>query len=186
MLSENQRPHACSAFAQKRAAPCHFAPIATGKAREQATIQSERTHPRQAIKEGPRVRIDVQSKRPCAPPANRDDYDGGTQTGSLHCLRAGTLKHPCCCGHKGNHTGKGVGVSPATNRISDNARQGNKQFECHGCHDAPSTMPRANKKAPTRLELETSGWRRRESNPRPLPCDGSALPTELRPQDKCL
>lgn len=26
------------------------------------------------------------------------------------------------------------------------------------------------------------GWRRRESNPRPLPCDGSALPTELRPQ----
>lgn len=25
-------------------------------------------------------------------------------------------------------------------------------------------------------------WRRRESNPRPLPCDGSALPTELRPQ----
>ncbi len=26
------------------------------------------------------------------------------------------------------------------------------------------------------------GWRRRESNPRPLPCDGSALPAELRPQ----
>lgn len=61
MLSENQRPHACSAFAQKRAAPCHFAPIATGKARGQATIQSERTYPRQAIKEGPRVRIDVQT-----------------------------------------------------------------------------------------------------------------------------
>ena len=33
---------------------------------------------------------------------------------------------------------------------------------------------------------QIQGWRRRESNPRPLPCDGSALPTELRPQDKSI
>lgn len=33
---------------------------------------------------------------------------------------------------------------------------------------------------------QIQGWRRRESNPRPLPCDGSALPTELRPQDKLI
>ena len=128
----------------------------------------------------------VEGKRPCAPPANQDAYDDGAQAGTLRRTRVCTLEHPCYCGHKGNRADRGVEVSPTANRIGDTACQGDKQFKCHGCHDAPSTMPRANKKAPTTLELEESGWRRRESNPRPLPCDGSALPTELRPQDKCL
>ena len=41
-----------------------------------------------------------------------------------------------------------------------------------------------NKKARNRWlqALRFLWWRRRESNPRPLPCDGSALPAELRPQ----
>ena len=38
------------------------------------------------------------------------------------------------------------------------------------------------KSGPHRGPLDNSWWRRRESNPRPLPCDGSALPAELRPQ----
>ena len=37
---------------------------------------------------------------------------------------------------------------------------------------------------PKRNLLHYLWWRRRESNPRPLPCDGSALPAELRPQAK--
>ena len=50
---------------------------------------------------------------------------------------------------------------------------------------APKPQP---KKAADTMSAayQIQGWRRRESNPRPLPCDGSALPTELRPQDKLI
>ncbi len=67
MLSENQRPHAPSAFAQKRAMPCHFAAAARAAARGQAATQSARMHPRQAIKETPRACIDVQAWRTSDP-----------------------------------------------------------------------------------------------------------------------
>ena len=44
---------------------------------------------------------------------------------------------------------------------------------------------RGTKKAPNKVGASIYlWWRRRESNPRPLPCDGSALPAELRPQAK--
>ena len=47
-------------------------------------------------------------------------------------------------------------------------------------------QPKQKRRTPKRVRLIIQWWRRRESNPRPLPCDGSALPTELRPQDKLI
>ena len=47
----------------------------------------------------------------------------------------------------------------------------------------PSTVPRQEKGPDARASgPEQSWWRRGDSNPRPLPCEGSALPAELRPQ----
>ena len=35
------------------------------------------------------------------------------------------------------------------------------------------------------VRQDVQWWRRGDSNPRPLPCEGSALPAELRPQAHC-
>ena len=63
MLSENQRPHALGMFAQRSAAPFHPAATATAGASGQTATQIARTHPKQAIEEMPRARIDVQTWR---------------------------------------------------------------------------------------------------------------------------
>ena len=168
----------------------HFRDGQGGGSRQRFRRREDASQARRS-KRGHGCSTDVQmwsASDPGAPPANRDDYDGGTQTGSLRCLGAGALKHPCCCGHKGDHTGKGTGASPVGPMgNSNNARRRTSP----NSNAMAAMMLRARcrgliKKPRQGLELETSGWRRRESNPRPLPCDGSALPTELRPQDKCL
>lgn len=54
--------------------------------------------------------------------------------------------------------------------------------------DSSSAMvqPFLLKKAADTMSAAYQSRVERRSNPRPLPCDGSALPTELRPQDKSI
>ena len=52
---------------------------------------------------------------------------------------------------------------------------------CHPRQDE-KRLKQTNPQALLRVRVNCLWWRRRESNPRPLPCDGSALPAELRPQ----